>query len=101
MKRRKFIQSTELGTGFACLSPFEIFAGINGEKYPELKRHKITNVERIKYEYHWPRPVGKNAQKDNHGQYKSDEIFKIHTDQGAMGWALGRNRLSDEEFFQL
>jgi len=101
MKRRTFIQSTALGTGFACLSPWNVFAGINGEKYPELKKHKITKVERIKHNYHWPRHVGKNAQKDNHGQYKSDEIFKLHTDQGAMGWALGRNLLSDEEFFQL
>ncbi|TDI69654.1 MAG: mandelate racemase/muconate lactonizing protein [Bacteroidetes bacterium] len=101
MQRRKFIQSTALGTGFACWSPFEIFAGINGEKYPELKKHKITKVERIKYEYHWPRHVGKNAKLDNHGQYKTDDIFKLHTDQGAMGWALGSRKINDEELFQL
>ncbi len=47
MQRRKFLQSTALGTGLTCLSPFEIIAGINGEKYPELKKHKITKVERI------------------------------------------------------
>lgn len=101
MERRKFIQSTALGTGLACVSPWEIFAGINGEKYPELKRHKITKVERINYEYHWPRHVGKNARKGNHGQYHQSEVFKLYTDQGAMGWALGRDRLSDEELFQL
>ncbi len=47
MERRKFIQNTALGTGLACLSPFEIFVGINGELYPELEKHKITKVERI------------------------------------------------------
>jgi L-alanine-DL-glutamate epimerase-like enolase superfamily enzyme len=101
MERRKFIQSTLQGTVLAYLPPFKIFAGINGEKYPELKKHKITKVERIKYDFHWPRHVGKNSRLDYHGQYKSDEVFKLHTDQGAMGWALGQNRLSDEEFFQL
>jgi len=101
MKRRKFIQSTALGTGFACLSPFEIFAGINGEKYPELKRQEITKVERIKYELHWPRHVGKNARKGNHGQYHKSDAFKLYTDQGAMGWALGDRRIDDKELFQL
>lgn len=101
MERRNFIQNIGLGTGFAYLSPWNVFAGINGESYPELKKHKITKVERIKYEYHWPRHVGKNARLDNHGQYKTDDIFKLHTDQGAMGWALGRSKLSDEELFQL
>lgn len=101
MQRRKFIQNTALGTGLACLPGIKLFGGVVGEKYPELKKHKIKKAERVKYEYHWPRHVGKNARLDNHGQYKSDEIFKLYTDQGAMGWALGRNRLSDEEFFQL
>lgn len=101
MQRRKFIQTTALGTGFASLSACELFGGTNGEKYPELKKHKIVKAERVKYEYHWPRHVGKNARKGNHGQYNTDEIFKLHTDQGAMGWALGRSQLSDEELFQL
>jgi len=101
MERSKFIQTTLQGTGLAYLSPFKIFAGINGEKHPELKMHKITKVERIKYYFHWPRHVGKNARLGYHGQYKSDEVFKLHTDQGAKGWAIGRNKLSDEEFFQL
>ena len=101
MQRRQFIQTTALGTGLACLSAAKVFAGVNGEKYPELKKHKITKVERLKYNYHWPRHVGKNARKDNHGQYKTDDIFKLRTDQGAMGWALGRSKLSDEELFQI
>ncbi len=101
MERRKFIENTALATGFGCLSPWNAFAGLNGELYPELKKHKITKVERLKHDYHWPRPVGKNARLDNHGQYKTDGIFKLHTNQGAMGWALGRNNISDEKLFQL
>lgn len=101
MERRKFIENATLVTGFSCLSPLNAFAGLNGELYPELKKHKITKVERLKHDYHWPRSVGKNARLDNHGQYKTDEIFKLQTNQGAMGWALGRNKISDEELFQL
>ena len=80
---------------------FEWFAGINGENYTELKKHKITKVERIMFNYNWPRFVGKNARKGNHGQYHSDVAFKLYTDQGAMGWALGRKNVKDEELFQL
>ncbi len=101
MQRRKFIKSTALGTGLACLSPFEIFAEMNGEKYPELKKHKITKVERVKYEYHWPRHVGKNARIGNHGQFKKSQAFRFFTDQGAMGWALGDRRIDDKELIQL
>ena len=100
MKRRNFIRNTFL----ASASPYPFiknFVGINGENYTELKKHKITMVERIKFEYNWPRYVGKNARKDNHGQYHSDLAFKLYTDQGAMGWALGRKNVKDEELFQL
>ena len=45
MQRRIFLQSTALGTGLACLSPIEIFAGINGEKYPELKGTKLQRLK--------------------------------------------------------
>jgi len=101
MRRRKFIQTATLGTGFACLPATEFFSEVVGEMYPELNKHKITKVERIKYEYHWPRHVGKNARKGNHGQYHKTDAFKLNTDQGATGWALGRSQFSDEELFQL
>ena len=77
MQRRKFIQTTLLGTGSVYLSASDLFAGVNGEKYPELKKHKITKVERVKYDYHWPRFAGKNARKGNHGQYHTSEAFKL------------------------
>jgi len=101
MKRRKFIQTTALGTGLACLSASELYAGVNGENYPELKKHKIIKVEKIKYDYHWPRHVGKNARRDNHGQFHKSDAFKLFTDQGAMGWALGSNKINDQQLYQL
>ena len=101
MQRRKFLQHSVKGTGLLCMSPFKILAGINGELYPELKKHKITKVERVIYEYHWPRHVGKNARRGNHGQFKKSQAIRIFTDQGAMGWALGDSRIADEELFQL
>jgi len=68
----------------------KLFSGINSENFPELKKHKITMAERLKYRYNWPRHVGKNASKGNHVQYHSDDAFKLYTDQGATGWVLGR-----------
>jgi L-alanine-DL-glutamate epimerase-like enolase superfamily enzyme len=85
----------------APYSYIKCFNGINGEKYAELKKNKITKVERLKFNYNWPRHLGKNARKGNHGQYHSDVAFKLYTDQGASGWALGRKNLRDEELFQL
>ena len=100
MKRRNFIQNTFL----ASVAPYPFiknFVGINGENYAELKKHKITKVERLEFDYNWPRHVGKNARKGNHGQYHSDVAFKLFTDQGAMGWAIGRKDVKDKELFRL
>ena len=101
MERRKFIQSTALSTGFTCMSPWNISAGINGERYPALKTHKISKVEKVDFEYHWPRHVGKNARRENHGQHHKGVAFKIYTDQGAMGWALGSKNIDDEDLFEI
>ena len=100
MKRRNFIKKTIVGT----MIPHEymkLFSGINGENFPELKKHKIIRAERLKFSYNWPRHVGKNARKGNHGQYHSDDAFKLYTDQGATGWGLGRKDVRDDELLQL
>ncbi len=96
MQRREFIQTTALGTGFACLSASKLFGGVNGEKYPELKKHKIAKAELVKYEYHWPRHVGKNSRIGVHGQFHKSEVLKLTTDQGATGWALSSNKIEDQ-----
>jgi L-alanine-DL-glutamate epimerase-like enolase superfamily enzyme len=96
MQRRKFIQTTVLGIGLSYLPACTFFDGVNGERYPELKKHKIEKAEVLKYKYHWPRHVGKNARKDNHGQYHKSEALKLTTDQGAIGWALSSHRIRDQ-----
>jgi len=101
MQRRNFIQTTVLGAGITCISAPHLFAGVNGEKYPELKKHKITKIEKVIYDYHWPRHVGKHARRGNHGQYHKSEAFRLYTDQGAMGWALGSNKIEDQELNKL
>ena len=79
MKRRNFIKGSLLGSAI----PYEYFKlfQVNSENHPELKKHKISRVERLNFNYNWPRHVGKNARKGNHGQYHSDEAFKLYTDQ--------------------
>ena len=100
MKRIKFIQNTLL-TSVVPYSLIRIFNDKNDKDFSELNKHKITKVERLKFNYHWPRHVGKNARRGNHGQYHSDVAFKLYTDQGATGWGLGRKNVADEELFQL
>ena len=101
MKRRKFIKGTSLATVSTCLSPCDIISGKHGEKHPELKKHKIKKIEKVVFTYHWPRHVGKNAIKDNHGQHHKSNAFKVYTDQGATGWALGSNRVEDHDLVKL
>ena len=100
MKRIKFIQNTLL-TSVVPYSLIRNFNDQNDKDFFELNKHKITKVERLKFNYHWPRHVGKNARRGNHGQYHSDLAFKLYTDQGATGWGLGRKNVADEELFQL
>lgn len=100
MKRIKFIQNTLL-TSVVPYSLIRNFNDQNDKDFSELNKHRITKVERLEFNYHWPRHVGKNARKGNHGQYHSDVAFKLYTDQGATGWGLGRKNLANEELFQL
>jgi L-alanine-DL-glutamate epimerase-like enolase superfamily enzyme len=55
---------------------------------PELNQHSIDRIQFERVHYHWPRLVGKNARLDVHGQHKSAQVVKLHTDQGAMGWGM-------------
>ena len=46
MKRRIFIRNTLFGS---IIPPnyIKLFSGIDGEDYPELKKHRIIRVERV------------------------------------------------------
>ena len=63
MKRRNFIKGSLLGSAIPY-EYFKLFSGINSENHPELKKHKISRVERLNFNYNWPRHVGKNARKE-------------------------------------
>lgn len=101
MKRSDFIQKTLVGAGITMVTPWKVLAGINGEKYPELKEHKVAKIERVEFDYHWPRHVGKNARLGNHGKHHVGLAFRMYTDQGAIGWALGSNKMEDEELTRM
>ena len=96
MQRRKFIQTTALGIGFAYLSASKLFGVVTGEKYPELKKHKIARAELVAYNFHWPRHVGKNSRKGVHGQFHKNEVLKLTTDQGAVGWGLSSIKIKGQ-----
>ena len=85
--------------GGMMLADKNLFANINAEKFPELAKHKIQKVELVTVNYQWPRFVGKNGARDVHGQYNKENILKIYTDQGAMGWGLTDNRVSSSLSF--
>jgi D-galactarolactone cycloisomerase len=88
MNKREFIKTSFLGTGGLMFANQSLFAANNTERFPELAKHKIQKVEVVTVDYHWPRHVGKNGAKDNHGQYNKGSVLKVYTDQGAMGWGL-------------
>ena len=85
--------------GGLMLADKNLFANINAEKFPGLAKHKIQKAELVTVNYQWPRFVGKNGARDVHGQYNKENVLKIYTDQGAMGWGLTDNRVSSSLSF--
>ncbi len=96
MQRREIFKTAIIGTGAAWLSGSELFGGINGEKYPALAHHRIHRAELVKFDYHWPRHVGKNARRGNHGQFHKSDALRLTTDHGAIGWALSSNKIKGQ-----
>ena len=95
MNRREFVESASLSAVGAVLWPNQsLFAEINGERHPELARHKIVKAELNEIRYSWPRFVGKNAKKGPLGHGRKSQILKLYTDQGAQ--ACGISNISVE-----
>jgi D-galactarolactone cycloisomerase len=94
MNKREFIKKSLMTAGGMMLTDKSLFANKNAEKFPELAKHKIQKAELVTVNYQWPRFVGKNGARDVHGQYNKENVLKIYTDQGAMGWGLTDNRVS-------
>lgn len=86
MIRRTFLKTASSALGTFVLN--EIFGSYETDGTSELAKHKIDRAEIRKLNYHWPRFVGKNARRDNHGQNHVSTVLKLSTNQGATGWGL-------------
>jgi D-galactarolactone cycloisomerase len=58
-------------------------------KTDELTYHKIDKVNTYKVRSHFPRLVGKNAFRNEHGYGDEFVVKELITDQNASGWGLG------------
>jgi D-galactarolactone cycloisomerase len=95
MNRRHFLSSAAITTGATWLSVNRLSANDIPCSGNELALHKIDEAKLINIDYHWPRFVGKNGTKDNHGQHQKSTVLRIRTDQGAEGWGLSDARAAD------
>src|SRR5690606_25215223 len=90
MKRRNFIYNVSAGTVGAYLSANPLisygssaFAGKNDLDYHTIEKATLKKV-RIVY----PRYVGKNAIRGNHGWGYDETVCELVTDKGAKGWSV-------------
>ena len=90
MRRRAFVKHLGLlsSTSMLFAENWSTAANLIKDNYTELEKHKISNMELIDLNYHWPRFVGKNGRIDFHGQYHTCTALRLRTDQGAAGWGL-------------
>ncbi len=89
MKRLDFLMSL----GAMSLAPAFSWAGILPEDII------ITRIVRFDLVSYRPKMVGKNSQKDVHGDSAFDRMVRIYTNRGFEG--LGRCNLGEEELIQL
>jgi L-alanine-DL-glutamate epimerase-like enolase superfamily enzyme len=89
MKRRVFLKQLGVAGASGVLGSHLLANDQSATTvHPDLKAHKIRHVEFRRAGFHWPRLVGKNARLDVHGQNHSDQVVRLVTDQGAIGWGL-------------
>jgi L-alanine-DL-glutamate epimerase-like enolase superfamily enzyme len=85
MKRKEFIKTISAGAAsVSVVNPFFVGAAINDE----LSYHKIEKFFIKKVEIIYPRHVGKNAVKGNHGWGYEETVCELITNQGARGWGV-------------
>jgi len=98
MKRRDFIAKSGMLSASACLAGSGLLASCAGQsKNRILAKHVIDKVEYGSVNYHWPRHAGKNARRGIHGQHHKANFIKLYTDQGSMGWGIGKYGESDKD----
>lgn len=91
MERRTFIKNSSLSV-LSTLALGRLAGAHEQNGTTELSKHTIDKAEILKLNYKWPRFVGKNARRDDHGQNHQSTVLKIYTNQGATGWGLCNNK---------
>ena len=86
MNRRTFLTHTGCLAATATLP--RLNAAAEAASTGALAAHCIAAVEYRAIDTSWPRPVGKNAKLDVHGQTRSATVVRLRTNQGAAGWGL-------------
>lgn len=59
-----------------------------------IDKHTITKLEIVGVSDYYPREIGKNSIKDNHGHGHSAKAIKITTNKGITGWGLPHGRVN-------
>lgn len=98
MKRRSFISNVSAGTVGAYLSSNPLFSYGSGKN--DLEYHTIEKVSVKKVRIVYPRYVGKNAIRGNHGWGYDETVCELVTDKGAKGWSVVLWGRSQEEAFE-
>ena len=60
-----------------------------------LEEHRIRDIKTMWIESHYPRTVGRNAQRGVHGHGSTVQVSVVTTDQDAVGWGI--SRMKDRE----
>lgn len=86
--RRSFFKSSIIALGASALdTPLKAL-----NPNVDLKTHKLAKVETRNIHLRWPRHVGKNATRGDHGHGTEIRVVILKTDQGASGWGIVRGR---------
>jgi L-alanine-DL-glutamate epimerase-like enolase superfamily enzyme len=99
MKRRNFIQTISGATAVASLSvnPLLGYASELASNVGDLDYHAIEKVTFKKVRINYPRFVGKNAIKKNHGWGYDEAVCELITNKGAKGWGVVSRGDSEKE----
>lgn len=87
--RRFFLRSTAVLAGSMVAGQRNSLRAATNAYDETLAAHVIEHVEWISAKYQWPRFVGRNSQKDFHGQAHTVSVCRLFTNQGASGWGSG------------
>ena len=91
MQRRDFCRTAAAGAVALAFPPFAF-----AENDP-LNEHRIAAMEFRSVKLPWPRHVGRNATKGDHGHGPTENVCLLKTDKGATGWGQLQSSRKDAE----